>query len=65
YELFGETVIAPVFSYLTHENKIIETDGLSTYVPYCEVTQNEFFAVSQTAMDAFLSLKREMMKRYG
>lgn len=65
YELFGETVIAPVFSYRTHENKIIGTDGVSTYVPYREVAGNEFFAVSQMAMDAFLSLKREMMKRYG
>lgn len=64
YELYGGTVIAPVFSCRTHDNQIVETDGVSTYVPYREVSGNEFFAVTQAGMDAFLSLKEEMMKRY-
>lgn len=64
YELFGDTVITPIFSYRTHENKIVETDGISTYVPYREVCENEFFAETQAGLDAFLALKEQMLKRY-
>ncbi|MCM1538997.1 MAG: hypothetical protein NC254_11450 [bacterium] len=66
YELFGDVdmVIAPVFSYREHENRIVETDGITTYVPYRELSGNEFFAETQAGMDAFLSLKEEMMRRY-
>ncbi len=64
YELYGDTVIAPVFSYRTHENRIVETDGTSTYVPYHEVSGNEFFAETQAGVDAFLMLKEEMFSLY-
>ncbi len=64
YELFGDTVIAPVFSYRTHENRIVQTDGMSTYVPYKMVSDNEFFAETQAGMDAFLTLKEEILGQY-
>lgn len=68
YKLYGESidsVIAPVFSYESHENKIGELcgDG-STYTLYNQVRENEFFAVSQKTIDAFLELKEEMLKKY-
>ena len=66
YELFGEElVIAPIFSYRTHENRIVETDEHSTYVPYREVSANEFFAETQAGMDAFLALKENIFEQYG
>lgn len=64
YELYGDNVIAPIFSYRTHDNQIAETNGVSTYVPYREISGNEFFAETQAGLDAFLSLKEDMLARY-
>lgn len=51
YEDFGTTITA-------------DTDGHSTYVPYAQVSTNEFFATSQEALDAMLELKHTLLKQY-
>ena len=38
--------------------------GESTYVPYKEVADNEFFAVDSEGLNEFLMLKEEMIERY-
>lgn len=64
YPLYGNSVIAPVFSFKTHENKIYKMEEEHTYVPYREVRDNEFFAATNIALDAMLNLKEEMFLRY-
>lgn len=64
YRLYGESIIAPVFSYREHDNLIADMAWGSTYVPYDQVRENEFFAVSQTALDAFAELKRKVLEKY-
>lgn len=67
YELYGdyaETSIAPVFSCEEHENKIVETGAEHTYVPYNQVSENEFFAESQAALEAMEALKEKMINQY-
>ena len=64
YRLVEGSVITPVFSYSEHENIILEVDDRSTYVPYKEVKENEFFAVTEETMEMMLGLKEKMMKLY-
>lgn len=64
FQLYGETAIAPVFSYETHENEIGSMGKESTYVPYNQVKDNEFFATTPEAMDEFLELKKELFGKY-
>jgi len=53
--------INPVFSLAAHDNVIYPVSGDTTYVPYSEVSENEFFATEQEGLDAFLELKEEML----
>lgn len=64
YSLYCENIISPVFSLEEHENKIVDTARIHTYVLYSQVKDNEFFAASQTAMDALEELKNSLMKMY-
>lgn len=64
FKLYAETVIAPVFSYIAHDNKISSMGKESTYVLYNQVCDNEFFAATSVAMDAFLELKKVMIEKY-
>ena len=64
YQLYGESVIAPVFSCRDHTNTISEMGKKSTYVPYRSVCENEFFASSLKALEALEVLKAEMMQKY-
>ena len=43
---------------------IYPVSGESTYVPYQEVSNNEFFAVDTEGLDAFLELKNFLMEKY-
>ncbi len=60
YQVFVENALAPIFSYQEHVNQISAVGSESTYVRYHEVSENEFFAVSQKGMDALIALKNEM-----
>ncbi|MGN0335465.1 MAG: hypothetical protein ACI4DV_07385 [Lachnospiraceae bacterium] len=64
FKLYGESVVAPVFSYRTHTNKISSMGKESTYVLYNQVSDNEFFAATPEAMNAFLELKKIMLEKY-
>ena len=67
FELYGgiETLLAPAFSYQEHKDVIVPImDGASTYVPYSEVCDNEFFVTTQAALDALLELKETMLQKY-
>ncbi|MGN0254488.1 MAG: hypothetical protein ACI4D6_00700 [Chordicoccus sp.] len=46
-------------------NTFYPTAGESTYVPYAEVKDNEFFAADQEGMDAYFALKNDMLDAYN
>ena len=64
FQLPKDHAIASVFSYAAHDNVIYPVSGESTYVPYKEVSDNEFFAVDTEGLDAFLELKNFLMEKY-
>lgn len=64
FRLQSGQFIAPVFSYSECKNKMYPIMGESTYVPYKEVADNEFFAVDSEGLNEFLMLKEEMIERY-
>lgn len=64
YQL-NRDVISPIFSYEEPKSRVIIPVGEgSTYVPYIQVKDNEFFATSEKAFDAWDSLKSEMLLAY-
>lgn len=63
YDL-GEYIVDPIFCYEELERVVAAVSGESTYVPYREVFENEFFACTDTAMDELLQLKADMMEKY-
>ena len=65
FRLQSGQFIVPVFSYSECENKVYPISGDSTYVPYAEVSNNEFFAVDNEGLNAFLALKAEMINKYN
>ena len=60
----GYTTLSAMFCYDEVENVIAPVDGLDTYVPYSEVSGNEFFAADERALEHMLGLKREMLSLY-
>lgn len=54
----------PMFCYDDIPNTFITPDGVSTYVSYSEVADNEFFATTQAGLDAMAELKEAMLERY-
>lgn len=66
YKLYEESLIAPVFCYEVIENVIVPSvDGKSTYVPYEQVKENEFFGYDEEALDAWVDLKGTMLQLYS
>ena len=64
FRLQSGQYINAVFNYATCDNVIYPTPGDSNYVPYTEVASNEFFAVDQEGLNAYLSLKKELFDMY-
>lgn len=64
YYLFGESYISPVFCYDNMTNVIVSPLGESTYVPYSQVRNNEFFTTSEKSLEVWYNLKQEMLKAY-
>lgn len=64
FRLQSGQYIAPVFRYGSCENIVYPTSGETTYVPYAEVSDNEFFAMEAEGMETFLSLKQELFNLY-
>lgn len=65
FKLYTNMYIAPVFSCKSHDNLIYPTSGASTYVPYREVVNNEFFAEGSEGLCAFLELKKSLITSFG
>lgn len=64
FRLQSGKYINPIFSYKSYENKIYPTTGEATYVPYSEVSENEFYATESEGIDAFLTLKHQLISLY-
>ncbi|MGN0142677.1 MAG: hypothetical protein ACI4AD_10650 [Roseburia sp.] len=64
YQLYDDSLIAPLFCYENKENQISETNGMTTYVPYVKVRDNEFFGEDEEAVRAFEQLKEKLLLTY-
>lgn len=64
YGLYQESLITPMFCYADISNIVIPTAGDTTYVPYSQVRNNEFFAESEQGLDAWYNLKNKMISSY-
>lgn len=60
----GGFVITPVFCYEERQNVVLPTSGDTTYVPYKDVRNNEFFATSEEAMQKIVQMKKQMLSLY-
>lgn len=63
-ELYDDFLIAPVFCYEDRDNVIVPAGEESTYVPYRDVKNNEFFAETGAALQAWEELKGKMISAY-
>lgn len=60
-------IITPVFAFEDHKNTIIQIDwpkDAPTYVKYSDVANNEFFATTDEALEAFLNLKKRLFQSF-
>lgn len=64
YQLYSDDLIAPVFCYEESENTIVTPIGITTYVPYTKVKNNEFFVTTEERLQAWLNLKSELLLQY-
>lgn len=64
FRLQSGKYINPILSYELCENKIYPTTGETTYVLYSKVAKNEFYATESEGIDAFLTLKHELISLY-
>lgn len=67
YQVFHESLIAPIFSYAEHENVAlpIPEDAETTYVDYTDVADNEFFADTEAGLAAMEELKAWVMENFA
>lgn len=63
--LVQDILVSPVFCCEEHTNIAVPVTGESTYVPYREVSGNEFFGTSQKTIAEWEALKEEMLALYG
>lgn len=61
YRLYEGSYITPVFCYADVENEMVAVSGMSTYVSYKSVKENEFFACTEGGLAAWRKLKTEML----
>ncbi len=60
-----QTLITPIFGYEDKENVIITIgEGQPTYVPYEQVSRNEFFVTSQNTLDILTTAKHQFLDLY-
>lgn len=64
YYLYGESYISPIFCYDDIPNVIVNPLGESTYVPYKQVMNNEFFATTETSLKVWYNLKQEILNAF-
>ena len=61
---YDDFFITPVFCYEEHRNAIAPITGNTTYVPYKDVMDNEFFAASEESLQIIETLKGQMLSLY-
>lgn len=59
-----DTIVSPVFNLEDREHTIVEVNGEDFYVPYTEVSKNEFFVSSQKTLDELHNLKHKLIEKY-
>ena len=64
WKLYNYGLITPLFAFEDRDNVICPTSGTSTYVPYSEVSGNEFFATTNKALDAITEFKHQLLAEY-
>ena len=64
YRIYEGSYITPVFCYADIENEIVAVAGMSTYVSYEKVKENEFFATTEGGLAAWRKLKKEMLNLF-
>ena len=57
-------LISSIFCYEERQNTILPTSGDTTYVPYKDVRENEFFVTTEKALQSVEELKSEMLRLY-
>lgn len=63
-KLYDDFSITPVFCYEERQNVIIPVTGDTTFVPYKDVKNNEFFVTSEKALEMLEELKSRMLSLY-
>lgn len=62
---FARVTPTPIFCYEDFGTmEVVPTDGFGTYVPYSQVSGNEFFATSQEGLNMMLELKHTLLEQY-
>lgn len=59
-----DAIVSPVFSYKDKDNIIAKTEGEISYVPFSEVSQNEFFVNSNEVLDMLMGLKHDLIEEF-
>lgn len=59
-----EYIVTPVFAYEDREDIILPTNESSTYVPYPELKDNEYFVNSPEVEDCLRKLKKTVLERF-
>ena len=44
--------------------EVVPCDGFGTYVPYSQVSSNEFFSTTQEGLERMLELKHSLLEQY-
>lgn len=65
YEIYDDTLIAPVFSYEEKETKMVEIGEEHTYVSYADVKDNEFFCDTVLGYETWKQLKEKLFAEYN
>lgn len=63
-KVYDDFIIAPVFCYEDRQNTVMPVTDDSTYVLYRDVRDNEFFGVTETAIQMMEELKKQMLQLY-
>ena len=61
---YDDFTICPVFCYEERQNAIIPVLGDTTFVPYKDVKNNEFFVTSEKVLEMMEELKSKMLSLY-
>lgn len=64
YPFCADNFLATMFRTDNAENVVCQTDAFTTYVPYQEVCNNEFFVTTEKGLDILLGFKQKMLERY-